>query len=515
MLGALVLPLPPFPAAPAAAAPTATAADPQARAVQAAVARLPVIVREMMDRSGVPGVAVAVVHRDRLVFAGGYGVRDVARGDAITPDTVFQLASVSKPLSATVVAAAMGPGTVNRGVVGWDTPVAPLLPGFVLADPWVSRQVSIGDLFAHRSGLPGDFGNDLEALGWNRQQIFERARLEPLAPFRASYGYSNFGLTAGAVAVARAAGSDWPTLSRERLFAPLGMARSGFRQADFVAQPNRAALHQQSGGRWIPGPVRDADAQAPAGGASSTVLDLARWMRMVLAGGRFEGRQIVPGQALDALLSLQVRSSTDPRGAIRGYGYGIGVQQESGEGVAWSHSGAFTNGASTEVRLVPVLALGIVTLTNGWPVGVPEAINATFDDLVRQGRPSRDWLKETASAFAPLTRPTEVVAGRRAPSASAPSSPLSAYAGTYVNAYVGTATVAVEDGRLVLALGPQGRTRLRLRPWDRDGFVHQQPGMPAGFLAAVRFSGHAGGRPTELTLEMVHAPQGTLRRQLP
>ena len=501
MLGALALPL--FPAAPAAAAL-------QAREVQAAVSRLPGFVRQFMARSGVPGVAVAVVYRDRLVYAEGFGVRHVVQGGAITADTVFQLASVSKPLSATVVAASM-----DRGQVGWDTPVAPLLPGFALIDPWVSRQVTIGDLFAHRSGLPGEFGNDLEPLGWDRQQIFERARLEPLAPFRASYGYSNFGLTAGAIAVARASGRDWPSLSQERLFAPLGMTRSSYRHADFVAQPNRAALHQQRGGRWIPGPIRDADAQAPAGGASSTVLDLARWMRMVLAEGRFEGRQIVPRQPLDALLSLQVRTSTDPRGAISGYGYGIGVQHESGEGVAWSHSGAFTSGASTEVRLMPELAIGIVTLTNGWLVGVPEAINATFDDLVRQGRPSRDWLKETADAFAVYTRPTEAVDGRSAPSASAPSRPLRTYAGTYANAYVGTATVVLEGEQLVLALGPQGLTRLPLQPWDGDGFVHQQLGMPPGFLSAVRFSGNDSGRPTELSLEMIHAPQGTLRRLLP
>lgn len=501
MLGALALPL--CPAAPA-------AADPQARNLQAAISRLPTIVRQFMARSGVPGVAVAVVHRDRLVYAEGFGVRHVALGGAITADTVFQLASVSKPLAATVVAASM-----DRGRVGWETPVAPLLPGFALVDPWVSRQVSIGDLFAHRSGLPGDFGNDLEPLGWDREQILERARLEPLAPFRASYGYSNFGLTAGAVAVARAAGRDWPSLSRERLFAPLGMTRSSYRQADLVAQPNRAALHQQSGGRWIPGPVRDADAQAPAGGASSTVLDLARWMRMVLAGGRFEGRQIVPRQPLDALLSLQVRTSSDPREAIRGYGYGIGVQQEIGEAVSWSHSGAFTSGAATEVRLMPELAIGIVTLTNGWPVGVPEAINASFDDLVRQGRTSRDWLQETAAAFAAYTRPTDVVAGRSAPRVSGPSRPLSAYGGTYANGYVGTATVVVEGEQLVLALGPQGRTLLPLQHWDGDGFVHQQLDMPPGFLAAVRFSGNDSGRPTELTLEMIHAPQGTLLRQRP
>jgi len=260
-----------LPAPRADAQPTSSPTASEAAAVAAAVRQLPDIVREAMDRTGVHGVAVAVVHRDRLLYADGFGVRDVQQGGAVNADTVFQLASISKPLGATVVAA-----LISRGRISWDTPAATLLPGFALADAWVSRQVTIGDLYAHRSGLPGDFGNDLNALGLDRQTILERARYVPLAPFRLTYAYNNWGLTAGATAAANAAGMGWAELTRELLFEPLGMTRTTFSEQQFRRMDNSAVLHQKQNGRWMRGPFRHTDGLAPAGGASSSVNDMAR-----------------------------------------------------------------------------------------------------------------------------------------------------------------------------------------------------------------------------------------------
>jgi len=488
--------------------PGAAAATPQQdRAVQAAVDRLPAYVRQVMRTTGVPGVAVAVVHRDRLVYAGGFGVRDVVRGGAVTPSTVFQVASVSKPLGASAVAAAVG-----RGRVSWDTPVAPLVPGFTVADPWVTSTVTIGDLYAHRSGLPGQYGNDLESLGFDRQTIFARTRLESLAPFRITYDYSNFGLTAGGVAAANAEGTDWNTFARRNIFGPLGMRRSTFSHAQLERTTNVARLHQRAGGRWIPGPVRDADAQAPAGGASSTVLDISRWMRMMLAGGTFGGRRVVAQDALAPMLSLQIRTSPSPLGRIGGYGFGMEVSLADGASVTWSHSGAFTNGAATQVHMVPDLDLGIVTLTNGWPIGVPEAISATFDDWVRNGRSTQDWLAVTRAAFASYTTPTYAIDGQRRPANPAPARALDDYVGTYANAYVGTGQVSRDSRGLVLALGPDGGVRIRLTHWSGDVFFHNGPGMPAGFYEAVRFGPSGSGPAQSLSTDMINAGMGVLTR---
>ena len=187
-------------------------------AVDNAVARLDGIVGDLMSSSGIPGMAVAVVHGGKTLYAKGFGVRDIGKPDKVDADTVFQLASLSKPLSATVVAHQVGAGPLR-----WDTPVVDKLPWFALSDPGVTRMVSIGDLFAHRSGLPDHAGDMLEDLGYDRRTVLERLRLLPLAPLRTSYAYTNFGVTAGAEAVASAAGESWEDLCDRVLYRPLGM----------------------------------------------------------------------------------------------------------------------------------------------------------------------------------------------------------------------------------------------------------------------------------------------------
>jgi CubicO group peptidase (beta-lactamase class C family) len=485
----------------------ATAADPEELAVRAAAGRLPAIVREVMARSGVPGVAVAVVHRDLLVMAEGYGVRDVVRGGDVTADTVFQLASISKSLGASAVAAAIGKGRLR-----WDTPVAPLLPGFALADPWVSQRVTIGDLYAHRSGLPGEIGNDLDALGFDQQTIFERVRLAPLAPFRISYTYSNIGLSAGAMAAANASAMGWQELTRALLFTPLGMNRSTFSEAEFRRMDNTSVLHQKVAGSWVPGPMRHTDGLAPAGGASSSVNDMAHWLRMMLSDGRYEGRTVVAAAPLKAMQSLQIRTGGDPGNRIEGYGYGLMISIADDAPLSWSHAGDFPEGSSTLFYLSPDLNLGIIVLTNGWPAGVPQAVIATFDDLVRNGRTTRDWFQLTSKAVEPLTTPTFSIDGQRQPDSPVAARPLTSYVGSYSNDYVGEGRVTLEAGQLVLFLGPRGAQRRHLRHWSGDLFFYNRPDWPEGFYAAVRFKGIQNGTPTTMTLDEIQPGLGILTR---
>jgi CubicO group peptidase (beta-lactamase class C family) len=207
--------------------PSATAAqDPRSDAVSevtqaqvdAAIADLPNSVQAAMQASGTPGIAVGVVWNGELVFAEGYGVRNVDTGDPVDPDTVFPLASVSKSLAATTVAR-----VIDEGTLTWDTPVVTNLPEFALSDPYVGEHVTIADMFAHRSGLYEHVGDELEEIGYDRAAIIERLRLTPLEPWRATYHYGNFDLTTAAESVARAKGEDWAALSDRVLYQPLGM----------------------------------------------------------------------------------------------------------------------------------------------------------------------------------------------------------------------------------------------------------------------------------------------------
>lgn len=471
-----------------------------------AVAQLPGIVEQMQAKTGVPGVAVAVVHQDALVYSAGFGVRNTKGSKPVTPETVFQLASVSKSLGSSAIAAAVG-----KGELRWHDRVRRYLPDFELSQRFPTRNVTVADFYSHRSGLPGSTGNELESFGFKRQAIIDRMRFVPLDPFRVTYSYSNFGMTVGGQAAATAAGMSWPNLGRRMIFGPLGMRDTSFRHSDFVKRSNRAALHQQVNGRWVPSATRQPDAQAPAGGASSTVLDMAKWLRMQLADGRFDGERVVKAGPLREARSLQMRTS--PRGddasGIRGYGFGIATSVDDTGRVRWTHSGAFSAGAATTYLMIPSLDLGIVVLTNGWPIGLPEAIAETFADIAETGAPTRDWLPVMQQAFAPFTTPTDTINGKPRPARPTPAQPLRTYVGTYRNDYVGRATVTRVGKRLELRLGPGGQRVLRLRHWTGDVFYYSAIDMPKAFITGATFDPGTG----TLQLEEVEGDLGVLTRR--
>lgn len=454
--------------------------------VTRAIDQVDAIAQDAMDRSGIPGMAVAVVHGGKIVFAKGYGVREVGQPGAVDADTSFQLASVSKPIGATVVAAEVGKGTVD-----WTTPVVDHLPSFALADPGVTRNVTIADVYAHRSGLPNHAGDDLEDLGYDQQQIFDRLKYLPLNPLRAVYNYTNFGMTAGAESVAAAAGTDWSTLSSRDLYAPLGMSNTSSDFADFQANPNHAALHAPiEGGGYAATYVRDPDGQSPAGGVSGSANDVGKWMALVLAGGKApDGTQLVDDAALRTALTPVIRSADgsptpeqiDARAGF--YGEGIGVSNDGTGRVRLTHSGAFASGGGTTIMMIPNLDLGIVVLTNGTANGTAESITAAFADVAEYGAQQYDWLTAFQKVFTMINAPQGELAGERAPADPAPAAANSAYVGTYQNDYFGPITVAEAAGGLTLTAGPS-QVQYQLAHWDGQTFTFNPVGNrgsePAG-----------------------------------
>jgi CubicO group peptidase (beta-lactamase class C family) len=466
--------------------------------VAAAVEKLDGLVRETMARTGIPGVAVAVVSDKKVVLAKGYGVREVGKADPVDADTVFQLASVSKSVGATVVAHEVGAGRIR-----WDTPVVRILPWFALSDPLVTGRLTVGDLYAHRSGLPDHAGDDLEDLGYDRRQVLERLRLLPLGAFRDDYAYTNFGLTAAAEAVATAAGTDWATLSETAIYWPLGMDRTSSRFADFMARENRAVPHMQEGEVWVARSQRQPDAQSPAGGVSSSADDMAKWMAMVLDDGKARGQTLIPAGALLPALSPQAVSSPpyapDARAGFYGFGFNVGVTP-SGR-VMLSHSGAFALGAATNFVLLPSAGVGIVVLSNAAPVGAVEAVGLAFMDLVQFGSVTRDWYSTVHALFVPMLAPFGALAGKEPPAEAAGSRPLASYAGTYRNDYYGPVEIATEGSTLVMRAGPAGMS-WPLRHWSGDTFVFEPRGENAnpGSVSEVAFR-IAGDRAEAVTIE--------------
>ncbi|MFF1409301.1 serine hydrolase [Streptomyces sp. NPDC058289] len=462
-------------------APTAQLTDAQ---VDTAVRRLDATVAEMMRRTGVPGVSVAVVHDDKVVYLKGFGLRRVGDPATVNPDTVFQVASLSKPISSTVAAGVLkDPADFDRHAE---------LPGFTLKDPWVTSHVTTADLLSHRSGLPDHAGDLLEDLGYDQAYILDHLRLAPLTPFRASYAYTNYGFTAGAEAIARSRGASWQKLSADTLFKPAGMTHTSTEFQAFVDSPDHAATHVKSAdGTWSPRFVRDPDAQAPAGGVSSTARDMSRWLRLQLSGGTLDGKRIIPADTLARthLPEIVSQPPASPTGRTGFYGLGWNVGYDDAGRLRLSHSGAFELGANTSVGMLPLEKLGIVVLTNGAPVGLPDAVAADFFDTAEHGKATTDWLALTGALYAQINAegrsPTDYA---RPPTGAKPAGEDSAYTGTYENPYYGRATVAAtSEGKLTLSLGPEPMV-FPLTHYDGDTFSFETAGENAVGRTGVFFS---------------------------
>jgi CubicO group peptidase (beta-lactamase class C family) len=479
--------------------------------VTQAVQELEKVAQKQIQENVVPGIAIAVVFQDKAVYAKGFGVRDVNTRQPIDADTVFQLASVSKSIASTVVAELVGEGKIT-----WDSKLSVLDPTFEMFDPWVTREITVRDMYAHRSGLPAHAGDLLEDLGFTRAEILYRLRYQhPESSFRSHYAYTNFGITEGGTAAARAYGLEWEAAANEKLYKPLGMTSASSRYVDFVARSNKALGHVLLNGKWVQKFKRDPDAQSPAGGVSSSVNDVAKWMRLQLANGKFDGKQIVDEKALLETHHPNMLTGFSPfTGLPSFYGLGWNVSYDEQGRLHLNHSGAFALGAATYVGLVPVEQLGIVVLTNAYPIGIAEALGTTFLDAALYGKPSQDWFSIFKQAF---SNPAAVgtVLGfdySKPPASPAPALKNGAYVGRYTNDYFGEISIIEKDGGLAIVEGPKNKT-FPMRHYDRDTFTYETEGENAVGRSGVISTIGPDGKATQVVVENLDVRgEGTFKR---
>jgi CubicO group peptidase (beta-lactamase class C family) len=464
---------------------TPTANEVDRAAVEAALPALTELAEAAVQDGAVPGLAMAVVFQDEVVLSAGYGVRSTESGEPVTPETVFQLASMAKPVASTVVSAVVGTGAAT-----WNDPVIEHLPAFLLADPWATRELNITDFLSHISGLGGDVGGDLERIGYARDEIIERLRYLALASSpRTHYAYSNIGFTVGGLAAAAAVDMSWEDASEALLYVPLGMTSTSSRYADYEAEANRSPLHVWIDGAWEPAFTFNSDTQAPAGGVSSSVNDLTQWLRLLLGNGTVDGVEIIPAAPLlEARRPLVDRGTNPLTGHPSFYGRGWNLGFDVDGNVILGHAGAFSLGARTAVSVRPAQQLAVVTLTSAFPTGVPDGLNDCLFDLVEHGRLTQDWIAGwntlyagIGAAFAASGEPYET-----APASPSPALPASAYTGSYANDYAGLVEISGEDGALELRMGPEPRV-FALTHFERDVFTYHIDLEPPAPLTGATF----------------------------
>jgi len=424
-----------------------------------------------------PGAAIAVVKDGRVLFAKGYGVRtlgDTARVDA---HTLFQIASNTKAF--TTAALAM---LADEGKLSWDDAVTKFLPGFQLYDPYVTREFTVRDLVTHRSGLGLGAGDLLWFhSSYNRGEIAHRIRFaRPVSSFRSAYAYDNvLYIVAGEIFPAATAQS-WDDFVKNRIFTPLGMTESGTTTTFFTSSRNAATPHAIEDGKLQVVPLDSVDNISPAAGIASNVTDLARWLVCRLDSGRYSGGRLVSERQAREMWSgqtvLPIPDPPAPLAALRPnfaeYGLGWRLRDYQGRKIV-SHTGGLA-GMSSQITLVPAEKIGIVILTNSESDLMAALTYRLLDDLLGAPRPRGDWVAAFAQA-AQIARAradsTLKATGAGRDSLSQPSLPLARYAGSYRDELYGDASVAFENGRLVLRFGRSPAFVGDLEHWQYDTFI--------------------------------------------
>jgi CubicO group peptidase (beta-lactamase class C family) len=467
------------------------------------------LAQQTVDANAVPGLAIAVVYNNTVIYSTGLGVKLEGTNTTVTAETVFQIASLSKPVSSTIVAA-----VVSKGGIAWDSPVNSPTTIAEYSDSWISDKLMLSDAFSHRSGLYGLTGDDLEGINYNRSTILSRVKyMAPIGPFRVTYAYSNYGLTLGAEAAAASTGKAWEDVAQEFLYRPLNMGSTSSRYSDFIQETNRAALHVPDGnGGWTPSPARNPDPQSPAGGVTSNVIDLAKWLQLHLRSGKLPSSdtQLISETALNETRYPQVVRGPHPLTGMTGF-YGLGWNIDYEDGRTWhAHAGAFSQGTRSLVKMNVADGIGIVILSNCFPTGRPEGIADNFFDIVYYGKARRDYVTIWDDLYAQLA---SLLEGGQSPFTGSPPAnatsalPLASYTGRYTNDYVGVAEIGGSStDSLVLTFPGQSNASLALSHWDRDTFFIES--QKAFSSSGVSFSIGPDGVAASITIAQLDGNQG-------
>ncbi|MBW8862335.1 MAG: serine hydrolase [Acidobacteria bacterium] len=449
----------------------------------------------------VPGLAIAVVKDGRIVFAKGYGVREAGKVAPVDTQTLFAIGSTTKAMTAASIGM-----LVDEGKLRWDDRVTKILPSFQLADPYVTREITIRDLLTHRAGL----GN-ADVL-WYRtdnspEEVVRRVRFaDPAYSLRSSFIYQNVMYAVAGQVVAAASGMPWEQFVRTRIFGPVGMPNTVPLLDSARRRSNVASPHYRLGDTIRVVTNASVDAVAPAGAVWASVADMARWTRFVLDSARVDGRRLLKPESYAEWLKPETMVTPEefyPTARLtkphwRTYAFGWFQEDYSGRMVDF-HTGSI-DGMVAIIGLIPDERLGVYVLANLDHAEVRHALMyRVFDAYL--GNPPRDWSADLLRLYGGMRAAADSARSRaearRIPN-TRPSLPLDQYAGTYADSLVGEVTVTLDKGKLRLrASSTHAGT---LEHWEYDTFRLRWDNTWEGSDYAT-FTIGRDGSPSRLDLE--------------
>jgi CubicO group peptidase (beta-lactamase class C family) len=448
----------------------------QTRAAQ--VRELDAYIAKGMRDWEIPGLTVAVVRNDSVLFAKGYGVRKLGAPGNVDALTQFGIMSTTKAFTALAVAM-----LVDSGKVAWDDPITKHLPEFQFRDPFLTREATVKDLLTHNIGL----GN--ADLMWargdlTRAEILRRVRYLPQAySLRSGFIYQNVMYGTAGELIARVSGMSWDDFIRTRIFAPLGMAQS---YTTYQSMYAKAAANQSEPHFRLRDTIRviedeTVDVLPAAGSIWSNAVDMGKWVRFLLDSGRVNGKRLVSEAGFHELLKPQAMvgagefyptaSITKPHWMT--YGLGWFEQDYRGRFLAF-HTGSLS-GRTAMVGLLPDARTGVFIAGNLDHAEFRHALMLQVMDIFAgtNGGTPRDWSTEFLALYKRLADEgraalTEFEKGRVP--GTKPTLPLAAYAGTYAHPAWGELAVTVDGAVLRARIGSGAQMHGAVEHWHQDTF---------------------------------------------
>jgi CubicO group peptidase (beta-lactamase class C family) len=396
----------------------------------------------------VPGAVIGIVENDTVVYLKGFGVREIGKQELVDPDTRFQIASVSKYITAGAIGS-----LVDEGKLDWDTPVVTYLPGFALKDTYAGEHATLRDLLAHRTGLRHFDGDLLGRLGYSNSDMLERMRyLEPGTSFREKYIYSNAGFFIAGEAAAAMDNRSWEDLTDARIIRPLTMTRSGAHPETLYHDDNHVAGHAGTVGDIHTIHLEEAGFPA-AGQVVSTGRDMTQWLRMMLNNGSVDGKQVLTPETVQEIHAASlVAPHSGPLNDLNGaVGLGCDSYHFLDERVI-EKNGAL-DGVRSIVILIPGKKTGLVVIANKQLTAFPEAVRDEFLEryIGKSGVDLQAREKINQAGWNSLVKNPERPANA-GPATIAPS----AIAGMYRSELYGTLQVdqGPDAGNMTIQIGP-------------------------------------------------------------
>lgn len=343
------------------------------------------LIRKEMNQNDVQGLSIALVDDQQVIWAEGFGFADVADKIPADADTIYRVGSVSKLITTT---AAMQ--LVEQGKLELDQPLVTYVPDFSLRSRFKGASpITIRHIMTHHSGIP----SDQEGMWTKNPQPLKSLpaliRDEYVAfPPDTVFAYSNLGMSLLGLAVQNVSGQEFAAHMRQAVLAPLGMEHAAFSTTIDTAPP---AARAYNGSKEKPEPpLRD----IPAGGLNSSVNDMSRFIRMILADGTIDGHRIIQPQTLHEMLQPQNEGVALDQGFHIGLGWmlgGLGGINIKNVGTVAHHGGA-TIYHRAQLIVLPQVKLGIVVLANS--SGGQQVVNKVATETLKLAVETKTGMKQ-------------------------------------------------------------------------------------------------------------------------